>query len=231
MFTHGVARTDVAIDDEDYERGLRLLAEFASQFELQVHAWAYLPNHTHLLLTSPLGNLSEAMRWHGTCAAQSFNRRYGRAGHLTKGRFGSRLIDDDNWFLELVRYVVLNPVRAGLCRSPGAWRWSSFAATAGLEPAPPYLFADDILAAFGTRARYVDWVVGGIGSTAVDADGVLRRPPLSAVLVDGSVAAMASAHHEHGYSMTEIAEHLGTSRASVSRRLHAWRQTPDAHGT
>ena len=230
MFTHGVARTDVAIDDEDYERNLRLLAESVVQFELQVHAWCFLPNHTHLLVSSPLGNLSDSMRWYGTCAAQSFNRRYGRVGHVTKGRFGSRLIDDEPWFLELVRYVVLNPVRAGLCLSPGAWKWSSFAATAG-GAGPSVPLRGRHPRGIGTPARYVDWVVGGIVSNALDEDGVRRRPSLATLLADGSIAAMAKAHHAHGYSMADIALHLDVSRATVIAGCTHWRQTPDAHAT
>ena len=103
----------------------------------QCHAWCFLPNHSHLLVTSKLGNLSRAMHWLGTCTAQTFNQRHERSGHLYQGRFGSRLIEDDDYLLELARYLPLNPVRAELCDAPEDWPWSSYSATAGLQPHRP----------------------------------------------------------------------------------------------
>ncbi len=219
VFSRGVGRAAVAVDSEDYERGLRLLDATASRFQLQCHAWCYLPNHTHLLVTSPLGNLSRAMHWYGTCAAQTFNARHERIGHLFQGRFGSRLVDNQRYFLELTRYIALNPVRAGLCETPDEWAWSSYGATAGLRVAPRFLHRDEILGALGTAGGYVDWVADGALSDALDEHGVPRRPALSALLQNDSDAAIASAHFTHGYTMSEIARHLGTSRSRISRRL------------
>ena len=136
VFVRGVARSTLAVDAADYERALALLEQAALRFELRCHAWCYLPNHSHLLVTSHLGNLSRAMHWLGTCTAQTFNKRYERAGHLYQGRFGSRLVEDDDYLLELARYVPLNPVRAALCETPEDWPWSSYAATAGLARNP-----------------------------------------------------------------------------------------------
>jgi putative transposase len=81
VFVRGVARTAVAVDAADYERALHLLERVVSRFELKCHAWCFLPNHSHMLVTSQLGNLSRAMHWLGTCA-QMFNKRHERAGHL-----------------------------------------------------------------------------------------------------------------------------------------------------
>ena len=114
-------RDPQVLDATDYEHALTLLERATSRFELQCHAWCYLPNHSHLLVTSRLGNLSRAMHWLGTCTAQSFNHRHERYGHLYQGRFGSRLVEDDAYLLELARYLPLNPVRAGLCDTPEAW--------------------------------------------------------------------------------------------------------------
>ena len=103
VYWRGVARSATAIDAVDYERTLDFLERTVSRFDLRCHAWCYLPNHSHLLLTSQLGNLSRAMQWLGTCSAQTFNERYGRSGHLYQGRFGSKLVEDDGYFLELAR--------------------------------------------------------------------------------------------------------------------------------
>ena len=101
------------------------------------------------------------MHWLGTCTAQSFNRRHERSGHLYQGRFGSRLVEDDAYLLELARYLPLNPVRAGLCNTPGGWPWSSYAATAGLRATPCFLEAGALLETSGLGRCIVAWVADG----------------------------------------------------------------------
>jgi putative transposase len=118
VFVRGVARSVVAVDEDDYERSLTLLERAVLRFGLRCHAWCYLPNHSHLLVTSDLGNLSRAMHWIGTCTAQAFNQRHERSGHLYQGRFGSRLIADEGYLLELARYVPLNLARPRVLPTP-----------------------------------------------------------------------------------------------------------------
>ena len=218
----GVARTTVAVDAVDYERGLRLLEGVATRFELQCHAWCFLPNHSHLLVTSKLGNLSKAMHWLGTCTAQRFNQRHERTGHLYQGRFGSRLIQDDGYLLELARYVPLNPVRAELCRGPEHWPWSSYAATAGLSPAPWFLDAGPLLDMLGSPSAYKSWVSEGVLGTTLDEFGVPRlpvQPSLAELLFKPTDAAIAVAHFRHGYHKAVIARHLGVSCGAITRAL------------
>jgi putative transposase len=220
--TRGVARCTVAADAVDFRRGLTLLERAVTRFELRCHAWSFLPNHSHLLVTSRLGNISDAMQWFGTCTAQAFNQRYERSGHLYQGRFGSRIVKSDTHFLELARYLPLNPVRAGLCETPQAWPWSSYAATTGFEKKPPFLDARDLLETFGSADGYTAWVAEGMLATFLDEDGVprpLERPPLDELLVEDSDRAIAAAHFRHGYTMAAIARHLGVHRSQVSRRL------------
>ncbi|MBM2821605.1 MAG: transposase [Thermoleophilia bacterium] len=71
--------------------------------------------------------------------AQAFNHRYERQGHLFRGRFYSTRLETDDHLVAAFIYVLLNPVRAGIVERPELWRWSSYAAIAGLEPAPAYL--------------------------------------------------------------------------------------------
>jgi REP element-mobilizing transposase RayT len=225
VFVRGNARSAIAVDDLDHRRALALLEETVSRFELVCHAWCLLPNHSHLVVTSTLGNLSRAMHWLGTCSAGSFNRRHERSGHLYQGRFGSKLVESDEYFLELARYLPLNPVRAGLCRSPDDWPWSSYAATAGLQPAPCFLDPGEYIGLLGSAEAYVDWVMQGVDSNVLDDDGFPRRPPLpslATLLEAGSDDEIAFAHF-HGYSHGAIAAHLGIGRRQVSRRLAAHR--------
>ena len=193
-----------------------------ARFELRCHAWCYLPNHFHLLLTSQLGNISKAMHWHGTCAAQAFNERHERSGHVYQSRFESRVVESDRYFRQLTRYIPLNPVKAGLCSSPHEWPWSSYAATAGLQKPPPYLYSDDLMDLLGSVAAYTAWVADGTDVMALDDNGIpvpAERPSLASLLTDNSDQSIAIAHYRHGYSKTAIARHLGVSESQIRRRL------------
>lgn len=85
--------------------------------------------------------------------AEYFNSRHHRVGHLFQGRFKSFLVDSERYFLEVARYVVLNPVRAGMRKTAAGYKWSSYRATAGLAPAPAWLAADALLDTFDSWDR------------------------------------------------------------------------------
>jgi hypothetical protein len=109
---------------------------------------------------------------------QFSNRRQRRVGHLFQGRYKAILVDRDAYLLELTRYVVLNPVRAGMVKSPGEWPWSSYNAMMGREASPRWLATDKILSQFGSnrleaRESYKRFVAEGIGRKSVWRD--LRR--------------------------------------------------------
>ena len=102
---------------------------------------------------------------------QRFNRRHTRVGHVFQGRFKAILVERENYLLELCRYVVLNPVRAGLAKRPQTYRWSSYRATAGLEKAPEWLTREWVLAQFSPQRRraerqYQQFVQDGIGAAS-----------------------------------------------------------------
>jgi REP element-mobilizing transposase RayT len=219
VFTRGVERSAVAVDASDYDRATRLLAAAVERFDLRCHSWCFMSNHIHLMVTSPLGNLSVAMGWYCGQLAQTFNHRHGRIGHLFQGRFGSRRIEDDTHLLELARYIPLNPVRAGLCRSPDGWAWSSYAVTAGLRPPLAVLDPRPIFAALGPSQDFAGWVAGGLESVYLDAAGAPQRPPLDGLLTDDSDGPLAAAHFTHGHTIAEIARHLGADRSRISRRM------------
>ena len=222
VYIRGVARSAVAVDGNDYRRALALLERAVSRFDLECHAWCFLPNHSHLLLTSREGNISQAMQWLGGCTAQTFNKRHERSGHLYQGRFGSKLVEEDGYFLELARYLALNPTRAGLCKAPGDWPWSSYSATAGLRQPPPYLEVGTVLELLGSPAGYVGWVAAGLDDEFIDEHGIPRPPPrptLAELVPIDSDRAIAVAHFRHGYTRTAIAKHLGVGRWQIGRRL------------
>ena len=126
-----------------------------------------MDNHYHLLIQTPDGNLSKGMRQLNGVYTQASNRRHRRVGHLFQGRFKAILVDSDAYLLELARYVVLNPVRAGMVRKPADWPWSSYRASVGLEPAAPWLAIDGLLAQFAKRRslaqqRYAQFAAAGL---------------------------------------------------------------------
>lgn len=139
-------------DDVDRMEFLRLLARVAVRYDWEGWAYCLMGNHFHFVLQIPKSGLSNGMQELNTGYAIRTNKRYGRTGHLVRNRFYSELVEDDSHLLELCRYVVLNPVRAGLCGSPADWPWSSYRACAGLEQAHPFLEVDRVLGLFSQRA-------------------------------------------------------------------------------
>jgi Transposase and inactivated derivatives len=98
---------------------------------------------------------------------QRFNRKHQRVGHVFQGRFKAILVEKESYLLELARYIVLNPVRAGMVGSAEHWRWSSYRLTAGLDAAPAWFDPFWLLGQFSaTRAtavrRYVEFVANGV---------------------------------------------------------------------
>ncbi|MBD0330019.1 MAG: transposase [Thermoleophilia bacterium] len=154
LTSRGTGRRFVFLDDADRLLFLESLRQVVERFGWRLHAYCLMGNHFHLLVETPQPNLARGMRQVNGVYAQRFNRRHQRWGHLFGHRYQAILVHREGHLLELARYIVRNPVRAGLCRSPLDWRWSSCRATAGLEPVPSFLTVDWLLAQFGSdRAR------------------------------------------------------------------------------
>jgi len=164
---------DIFDDDTDRLKFLEVLGSTVERFAWICHAYCLLPNHYHLLVETPEANLSRGMRQLNGVYTQSFNRRHGRSGHVLQGRFKAILVEKESYLLELARYVVLNPVRAGMARYPRLWKWSSYRATAGETPPPGFLTTDWILSQFGrhrgrAREAYRQFVKEGYDVTVWD---------------------------------------------------------------
>ncbi|KAA0255815.1 transposase [Acidobacteria bacterium ACD] len=165
--SRGNERADVFRDDGDRERFLAVLARTVGLFRWRLHAYVLMGNHYHLLLETPEPTLSRGMAYLNGVYTQFFNRRHGRVGHLFQGRFKAVLVEKESHLLELVRYAVLNPVRAGVCATAAAWPWSSFGATAGLVRPPGWLDLAWTLAQFAhdereARRKYRAFVADGL---------------------------------------------------------------------
>jgi REP element-mobilizing transposase RayT len=164
VMARGNRRSTIFHDDDDRRRFIDLLDLAAALYDLLVFAVCLMGNHYHLVLETPGCNLSDAMQFINGVFAQRSNRRHGQTGHVFEGRFRSLIIQRESYLMRAARYVVRNPVRASLVTDASAWPWSSYRATAGLEPVPRWLHVDWIKWAFQTgsiveaRRRYVEYV-------------------------------------------------------------------------
>jgi putative transposase len=128
VIQRGVDRQAVFFQPDDYELYLQSLGDAAVQYECRVHAYALMPNHTHLLITP--GNkrsLPLLMQAMGRYYVQTLNKKYHRTGTLWQGRYKASLVQDDRYLLTCHKYIELNPVRAGIVATPGEYPYSSFA--------------------------------------------------------------------------------------------------------
>jgi len=123
----GNNRQRVFHDNRDRRLYLELLAEGCQRFGCAVHAYVLMDNHIHLLLTpAQQDGVARLTQWMGRTYVCRFNRRHARTGTLWEGRFRSSLIESARYFLTCSRYIDQNPVRAGMCATPGHFRWSSY---------------------------------------------------------------------------------------------------------
>jgi putative transposase len=168
----GNERRDIYRDDSDCLKFLALLEAWVERYRLRLHAYVLMSNHYHLFIESVEPNLSRAMQWLNVSYSIWFNRCYGRVGHLFQGRFKAILVDEEQWGLELSRYIHLNPVRrqkyaldresrqqnrAGLGREVTQqrlaerlealrqYRWSSYRSYIGLDKASDWLVCQEVL--------------------------------------------------------------------------------------
>jgi putative transposase len=252
LIARGNARQRVYRDDADYQEFLEVLDHCCERFSWLCHCYCLMGNHYHLVVETPRPNLPVGMRQLNGLYARRFNLRHRRCGHVFQARYRSILIEKESHLLEACRYVVLNPVRAGICAHPRDYRWSSYRATAGLSPSPRFLCTDWILAQFGAtrrlaQARYSEYVAEAIGEAVAErirgerlgTDEFLRTtfgfeppipeipreqvepipPSLEEIFRAHADLPVLTAYQRHGYSIREIAEHLGCHYSTVSRRL------------
>jgi REP element-mobilizing transposase RayT len=161
--SRGAAREPIYHDDLDREVFLDYLADSVERHEWRCHAYCLMTNHYHLLLETTAPTLAAGMQRLNSRYARAFNRRHERVGHLFESRYHAILVERETHLLEVARYVVLNPVRAGTSGEAGAWRWSSYRPTAGVDDVPAFLTVDWLLGQLAhdprrARRRYRSFV-------------------------------------------------------------------------
>ena len=160
IVTRGVRKLPLFTDERDRKFFLQLLDRTVVRYGWELHAYCLMTNHFHLLLTTPRANVSAGMQYLNGCYAQWFNWRHGFEGHLVERRFWSKLIESDEQLVTTARYILLNPVRAGLCRAAADWLWSSYRTTAkGVRHGP----------------RLVSWLLRIFGHNLQEAQAAFAR--------------------------------------------------------
>jgi REP element-mobilizing transposase RayT len=123
--SHGNGRLWLFRNDEDCKKFLDILGLGVERYKVRVHAFVLMRNHIHLLLETPLGNLSKLMRQILSEYGIYYNNRYNRKGSVFKPRYGAFVVQKDKYYHSLIRYIYINPVKAGIAKSASNYRWSS----------------------------------------------------------------------------------------------------------
>lgn len=166
VITRGNNRQTIFETRDDYRKIVSLIAQQKTKLSFYLYAYCLMPNHVHLLLERREDPISRLMHRVLTGYSQYFNRRHRRTGHLLQGRYKAYLCESDQYLGELVRYIHLNPVRAGLVRRPEDYPYSSHRIYLGLEESG-LVDAEPVLRYFGAnkreaRATYRQFVRAGM---------------------------------------------------------------------
>ena len=139
-------------DDDACIQFLSILATLPATFGLRIHGYALMPNHFHVMVESPHGNLSDAMQVLSSSFTLAYNRSRGHDGSIFRGRFRNEVVQNDAYWMHLLAYLHINPVKAYLAKTPSDCEWTSH--NAYMDPArrPDWLVCDELLSAFGSAA-------------------------------------------------------------------------------
>lgn len=151
VMNRGNAGENIFRSESDREKFLEYLGKAVKRFSIKLHTYCLMSNHYHLLVETPLPNLSMAIQWVNVSYATYFNRKRQRKGHLFQGRFKSILLEANEYLKHLSRYIHLNPVRAKLVEHASQYRWSSYSAFLGKAKVPDWLETGWLLSQFGPK--------------------------------------------------------------------------------
>ena len=126
IITRGINQQNIFSCDDDYERFLNTLIRYCRKSSCEIYAYCLMDNHIHLLLKEGLEPLATTMKKIGTSYVYYYNWQYNRKGHLFQDRFKSEPVEDDTYFLTVLRYIHLNPIKAGIADDPASYPYSSY---------------------------------------------------------------------------------------------------------
>jgi REP element-mobilizing transposase RayT len=162
----GRRREEIFLSREDYENFIKILQETSESWNIKISAYCLMPNHYHLLVNTPEGNISRCMRHINGVYTQRFNRQRKTDGQLFRGRYKAVLVEADSHLLEVLRYIHRNPLRAGLAKKFDEFAWSSHRGYLSAAKRWEWLHKDFLLTMLcekksGRKAAYGDFVSKG----------------------------------------------------------------------
>jgi REP element-mobilizing transposase RayT len=201
VMNRGLARGAAFLGEADHARFVELLDDLAHRWRVRIYAYCCMTTHFHLLLQTPDPNLPRIMRHLGGLYTQRLNRAYHRDGPLFRGRYKAILVQAETYLLQVVRYVHLNPVAAGLTHDPGAYPWSSHRLYRQVTP-PEWLARDEVMAPFPDLPSFEQFVAEG-NDDSLEAFYASRR--WRSILGDDAFTAwvLAAAHRSREHSRAE----------------------------
>ena len=179
VMNRGLSRRDIFLEDKGRESFLDLLSDISRLWKVEIFAYCLMDNHYHLLLQTPKGGLSRAMRHLDGIYTQRFNRSHHRDGPLFRGRYKAILIDAEEYFLSVVRYIHQSPVMAGVVLDMDRYRWSSHRGYLYKSERPVWLSTQSLLSRFGRLREYQEFMHSEVEREVVDFyEGPYQRPIL-----------------------------------------------------
>lgn len=233
VMNRGARRAAVFVDDEIRSIFLQILADLPARFGVRVHAFALMPNHYHLMVTSDRGDLPRAMRHLGGEFSRRVNLLYKWDGPLFSGRYRNRVVETADYWRNLLLYVHANPVRAGLATAQLA-EGTSHAIYAGYAPAPAWLDTSELRTTYGDTGGYLAaWqtlVAAGLPEPAGFASKDLWRPQATGVAepsprlsqTDALARGLEAVAEVTGTAVPDLVGALGKGLRRPDRWLAAW---------
>ncbi len=170
VFNRGINKQDIFLTEDDYEFFLSKLYALGRKYDHSIYALCLMPNHFHISIQARKTPISKIMSSLATSYSMYFNRKYQHLGPVFQNRFKSILIENDSYFLELSRYIYLNPVKAGLVQDPAMYKYTSLREALGKESL--HFLDQDILRLTGetekSRKNYQEFVYDGINKDLDD---------------------------------------------------------------
>jgi REP element-mobilizing transposase RayT len=167
VMSRGIERRAIVRDDADRRKWIDWLRRTVQTYGWRLHAFVLMNNHHHLFVETPEPNLSAGMQFFNGSYTSYFNRRHRRPGHLFQGRFKAQLVEQQGYYLEVSRYIHLNPRRAKVVERPQAYPFSSYPGYHWAARALPWVTYASVLGEFGreaskARAAYRRFVAAGV---------------------------------------------------------------------
>jgi putative transposase len=243
VMSRGTGKQNISICDADRRHFVSVLDTVVHRYEWVCHSYCLLKNHYHLILETPESNLASGMHYLNSVFSIMFNKRHQKIGHVLQGRYNSRIIDNNRYFLTAVRYIALNPVKDGFCDCPLDWKWGSYRSFLGAEEPSSLLNTTFTLSIFdqlieNARVQLKEFVeittdqqlpIPFEELAAFEAElesdrsfALAKRVPLSVMFTNGIPrsqrdAAVLKAYSSGSYTLLEIADYLGLSKSSISK--------------